>query len=175
MGQIRKSQPVKLIAGFIFKDDLMLKKAIAALEKQFGKVDFRSPVLPFNHTDYYENEFGSNLKRAFVAFKSLISPDSLPKIKIISNKIERKNLSGLNRVINIDPGYVDLAKLVLASTKDFTHRINVGKDIYAEVTLFYEHKSFRPRDWTYPDYRSQEYIAIFNEIRDIYAGQLKDK
>lgn len=193
MGKIKRYQPVnpalsttkryyiarkggvKLIIGFIYKEDDIFNRAKAILEKQFGKIDFISPALPFRHTDYYEREFGRDLKRRFVSFKKLISPQNLFQIKIITNKFEKKLSDGAFRLINIDPGYLDLAKVILASTKDYKHRIYLNKGIYAEVTLFYQDKTFKPWQWTYPDYKTQEYIAIFNQIRQIYVEQIKDK
>jgi len=163
----------KLIIGFIFKEENAPDKARPILEKAFGKIDFESQNLAFNHTAYYEKEFGKDLNRRFISFKKLISPSDLPEIKIHTNRVEKKLSSGSSRSINIDPGYLDLAKLILASTKDYKHRIYLNRGIYAEVTLFYENKSYRPWEWTYPDYKSGEYIAIFNCIRDIYARQIK--
>jgi hypothetical protein len=175
MGQIKKHLPVKLISGIISKKEDTLKKAKAILERKFGKIDFQSQTLPFNHTDYYEKEFGKNLKREFVSFKKLVAPADLAKIKIITNKIERSLSEGLNRTVNIDPGYLNLSKLILASTKDYKHRIYLNKGVFLEVTLFYQDKTFRAWDWTYPDYKTNDYIAIFNRIREIYAQQIKDK
>lgn len=175
MGIIKKHQPVKLIVGFIFKEEGTLNKAKNILEKRFGRIDFESESLPFVHTDYYQTEFGTDLKRKFISFKILILPQDLPKIKIIVNKIEKKLATGPSRSINIDPGYLNLSKLILATTKDYKHRIYLNNGIYAEVTLFYQDKSFRSWDWTYPDYRTGEYIGIFNKIRQIYAEQIKDK
>jgi hypothetical protein len=173
MGEIRSHKPVKLIIGFIFKEESALDKVKPILQTRFGKIDFESQTLPFNHTNYYEKEFGKDLKRRFISFNKLIIPSDLPEIKIYTNRIERKLSKGSSRLINIDPGYLDLAKLVLASTKDYKHRIYLNQGIYAEVTLYYENKSYRPWEWTYPDYKSDAYIAIFNQIRDIYAGQIK--
>jgi len=175
LGRIRKHPPVKLITGFIFKRERAFQKARAILESSFGKTDFQSCLLPFNHTDYYQQEMGEDLKRAFVSFKKLIHPVTLPKIKITTNRIERSLSTGLKRAVNIDPGYLDLSKLVLASTKDYGHRLYADKGIFLEVTLFYQDKTFKPRDWTYPDYRSQEYIGIFNQIREIYVRQIELK
>lgn len=168
-------RPVKLIIGFIFKEEIAFSKAKFILEKRFGKTDFESQALTFKHTTYYEEEFGKDLKRRFIAFNKLINPCGLPGIKIYTNRVEKKLSSASSRSINIDPGYLDLSKLILASTKDYRHRIYLNKGIYSEVTLFYENKSYRPWEWTYPDYKSDEYIAIFNRIRDIYAGQIKNK
>lgn len=174
MGRPIRRKPVKLVAGFIFKDEDSLKRALRALEGRFGKADFQSPVFAFAHTDYYEKEFGPNLKKKFIAFGKLIDPQALSKIKIQTNKIERGLSKGGCRTINIDPGYLDLSKLVLASTKDYKHRVYLRDGIFAEVTLYYEDKTFKFWDWTYPDFRSNEYILIFNQIRNIYGQQIKN-
>ncbi|MFH0826756.1 MAG: DUF4416 family protein [Candidatus Omnitrophota bacterium] len=174
MGKTTKHPPVKLIVGFIFKNSPTLKDALAALEKRFGKIDFESKPLRFAHTDYYEKEMGRGLMRIFVSFKNLILPSDLARVKICTNRIEGKFLSGKNRLINIDPGYLELPKLVLATTKDFNHRIYLKEGIFAEVTLYYTHKTFRPWVWTYPDYRTQGYLGIFNKIREIYESQIKN-
>ena len=175
MGKIKKYLPVKLIIGFIFKEEDSFNKAKILLEKYFGKIDFQSQTLPFTHTHYYEKEFGIGLKRIFISFRKLVFANNLPQIKIITNNIERRLSNSGLRLINIDPGYLDLAKLILASTKDYKQRIYLNKGIFAEVTLFYQDKTFRPWEWTYPDYRTSEYIAIFNRIREIYAKQIENK
>jgi len=175
MGRIKRHPPVKLIIGFIFKEESVFQKATVLLKKRFGKIDFESQILPFTHTDYYAREFGKNLKRRFISFEKLVLPEDLPKIKIATNKIEQRLSSGTSRLINIDPGYLDLAKLILASTKDYKHRMYLNRGIYAEVTLFYQEKTFNPWEWTYPDYKTNEYIAIFNHIRGIYAEQVAKK
>ncbi|MDD5692711.1 MAG: DUF4416 family protein [Candidatus Omnitrophica bacterium] len=170
MGKTRKYNPVKLVIGFIYKDEAVFVKAENKLKKRFGAIDLCSPALDFNYTDYYETEMGRGLKRRFVSFRRLIRPEELYRVKLYTNRLECRFLSAGCRPINIDPGYVDMAKLVLASTKDYAHRIYLRKGILAEVTLSYRENSFSPNDWTYPDYRSPEYIAIFNQIRKLYAG-----
>jgi hypothetical protein len=174
MGKTRRPQPVKLIIGFIFKDEKVVERAKLLLKKRFGEIDFESETLAFKHTDYYCAEFGKDLKRRFISFKKLILAENLPETKIATNKIEEKlSFKGL-RLINIDPGYLDLAKLILASTKDYKHRIYLNQGIFAEVTLFYQGGTFRFWEWTYPDYQTNAYIAIFNQIRGIYAIQIKN-
>jgi len=175
MGKTTKHNRVKLIGGFIFKEERLLNKVRGLLEAKFGDIDFESKALDFKYTDYYKKELGTDLKKVFVSFKRLIEPQSLPQIKILTNKIEKKFSIGLTRQINIDPGYLELSKLVLATTKDFKHRIFLDNGIYAEVTLYYGNKSFRPWEWTYPDYKSNEYIEIFNQIREIYYQQASEK
>lgn len=165
---------MKLIIGFIFKNEKVVEKAEILLKKRFGEIDFESETLAFKHTDYYEHEFGKDLKRRFISFNKLISPENLPQIKIATNRIEKRLSSVGSRLINIDPGYLDLAKLILASTKDYKHRIYLSQGIFAEVTLFYQGGTFRSWEWTYPDYQTDEYIAIFNQIRGVYAAQIKN-
>jgi len=172
MGKIKKRLPVKLITGLIFKKNTAVRKAKSILSRHFGRIDFESPVLPFKHTDYYQKEFGASLKRQFLSFQKLIDPAALSKVKVLTNKIEIKLSAGKKRLINIDPGYLDLAKLVLATTKDYSHRIYLDAGIYAEVTLFFEDKKFKPYSWTYPDYRTDEYAEIFHKIRNIYLCAL---
>ena len=169
------SNGVKLVIGFIFREEGILDKAKNILRKEFGKIDYESQALAFIHTDYYETELGKNLKRKFISFQNLIQPQNLPKIKITTNTIEKKISRNGMRSINIDPGYLDMAKLILASTKDYKHRIYLNKGIYAEITLFYQNKSFTGWVWTYPDYKSADYIRIFNQIREIYVEQIKNK
>lgn len=175
MGLAKIHAPVKLIIGFIFKEEDIFNKAKTATQNRFGRIDSESGCLVFNHTDYYEKEFGKNLRRVFVSFQKLIRPQDLSKVKTATNRIEKKFSRDGRRLINIDPGYLDLAKLTLASTKDYKHRVYLNKGIYAEITLFYQNKTFQPWEWTYPDYKTQDYIKIFNRIREIYGKQIDDK
>ena len=173
MGATKKTLPVKLVIAFIFKDAGPLKKAKLHLRKQFGEIDFESEILPFTYTAYYKSEFGKNLVRQFIGFRTLIFPQHLVKIKILSSAIEEKLAHKGRRKVNIDPGYVSLSKFVLASTKDYTHRLYLGRGIFGEITLIFQGKTFRPWDWTYPDYRSSPYISILNHLRELYRKQLQ--
>jgi len=149
-----------------------LRSAKILLCKKFSPIDFESEILNFDFTDYYCKEMGGGLKRQFVSFKKPIDAAKLSEIKIFTNKMEEKLRQNFSRTINIDPGYLDMSKLILATTKDYNHRIYIGRGIFAEVTLYYRGKSFLPWEWTYPDYKSQRYIDIFNKIREIYAAQI---
>lgn len=175
MGIVKKPDKVKLIVGMISNNIQLFTKAVGELEKTFGDIDFRSQVLDFDKTTYYQPEMGKNLKRQFLGFDRCIFPDELPAIKIFTNSLEfTLSGNGEQRLINLDPGYVNLGKLVLATTKDHQHRLYLGKGIYGEVTLRYRNKTFAPWKWTYPDYATEEYIRIFLQIRQIYHGQLKN-
>jgi hypothetical protein len=166
---VKNNFKVKLVIGFIYKDEAVFIKAKDWLKKKFGKIDFESAGIDFNCTDHYELEMGKGLKRKFISFSKLISIADLYRVKLYANRLETKFLTAKRRQINIDPGYLDLAKLVLATTKDYAHRIFLRKGIFAEVTLSFRGSSFSANEWTYPDYCSKEYIDIFNQIRKLYA------
>lgn len=172
MGTINQYPRVKLIIGFIFNKQVYFVASKGILEKKFGRIDFESKAHPFIHTNYYQKELGDNLQRVFVSFKPLIKPENLPKIKIFTNRLEQKLSKENKRQINIDPGYLSLSKLILATTKDHKHRIYLSNNIIGEVTLFYQKGSFNTWDWTYPDYKTDAYIQIFNQIRKIYVQQI---
>jgi hypothetical protein len=175
MGEIKKHPPVKLIMGMIAADANLFSSVEAPLSQKFGPVDFRSDAMPFDYTDYYSKEMGAHLMRKFLSFEKLIQPEEIVEIKYFTNDLEKEFLyPGTDRrQINLDPGYVSAAKLVLASTKDHIHRTYLRNGIYSEITLRMEKKTFRPWQWTYPDYGSEEYIEIFNEIRRMYMEQLR--
>ncbi len=163
---------VKLIVSIFFKEPVQFLKAKRALERIFGYIDFESSTLDFVHTDYYYEEFGKNLKRKILSFEKLINLKNVYNVKLKTNALERKFSKLGKRTVNIDPGYIDLSKLVLFSTKDYSHRIYLDKGIFAEVTLFYKDKVFNGWPWTYPDYGSKIYIDIFNSLRQTYKDQL---
>ncbi|MFH1062987.1 MAG: DUF4416 family protein [Candidatus Omnitrophota bacterium] len=166
MGQIAKPEQAKLIIGLIAKQEF-LDIAGLRLAKTFGKIDYTSEILEFDSTRYYAREMGIGLKRQFLSFSGLIKPEALASIKLKTNKIEEKFFSCQGkRYVNIDPGYLSVSKLVLATTKDHQHRIYLDKGIFAEVTLRYRGKTFCPWAWTYADYCKVEYINIFNFIRN---------
>lgn len=159
---------VKLISSVFSSNTLIIDKVACILGKIFGGIDFRSPVLDFTHTEYYGPEMGYGLKRIFLGFKRPLRPEIAYKAKIRTNAIEKKFSKGGRRLVNIDPGYIDASKLVLFSTKDYTHRIPMPRRIFAEVTLFYKDKRYNPWPWTYPDYASEEYIKIFESMRNLH-------
>ncbi|MBN1661019.1 MAG: DUF4416 family protein [Anaerolineae bacterium] len=173
MGTAKQVQPAKLVISLLAADVALLDRVREALERLYGPVDLMSDLLPFDHTTYYEAEFGTGLQRQIVTFERLIDPARLPEIKLQTNEIEWSLAKGDRRVVNIDPGYVSLGKLVLATTKDHAHRIYLGQGIYGEGTLTYQRGRFRPWPWTYPDYGSDEYCALVGQIRERYKEQLK--
>src|SRR4030067_3300041 len=178
-------KPVKLFIGMLSQEISLFEKLKGDIEGIFGPIDLESPIWEWNHTDYYSKEMGSVLKRQFIFFRKLINPGVISEIKLKTNELEKQYLypstSPLSkggqrgvgrRRINIDPGYLDSAKIVLVSTKDFSHRIYLGNGIYGEVTLMYSGKNYQILPFTYPDFRTSEYLDIFRQVREIYKGQV---
>jgi hypothetical protein len=174
MGTVREPQPVKLIASLLTGDPGLLAEVKEALAAAFGPIDFESELLPFDHTDYYAPEFGPGLQRQVVTFTGMVDPGDLPAIKRKTNKMELSDAPGGSRRVNIDPGYVSLGKMVLASTKNHAHRLYLGEGIYGEGTLTFQRGRFRAWPWTYPDYASDAYCALFDQIRERYKAQLRE-
>ncbi len=174
MGKISEPEPVNLVIGMLSGIPDTFETVETELEKQYGPIDIKSDLIQFTRTKYYQAEMGSNIMRKFIGFKELIDPVTLASIKIVSNELETQissnNRYNLERVINIDPGYLCKSRIILASTKDFSHRIYLRDGIFAEVTLMYSSKerSYKHLQWTFPDYRTDEYISFFNRVRELY-------
>ncbi len=174
MGTIKHPKPVKLVLPMLSADVTLFREIEPELAARWGPLDYRSPPLPFGYTDYYAHELGAPISRIFVAFERLIDPARLAEIKCATNALEQTWAVDGRRRINLDPGYLTQAKLVLATTKDQAHRIYVGQGIYAEVTLSYRDGAWLALPWTYPDYRSAEYLRILNELHRIYVARLRE-
>jgi hypothetical protein len=173
MSRPRSTEPVKLVASFLSVRDERIAEAIRGLAEICGDPDFIGPCRPFAYTDYYEEELGSSLARRFASFERLIAPDSLPDLKLRSNELEDRFAEGGKRTVNIDPGYLSLAHLILATCKGYTHRPYLRDGVYADLTLLYQDRRFQPLPWTYPDYASEEARNMFRTLRERYVLQLK--
>ena len=173
MGKAVTPKPVKAFAGILTSRLDILPRIFKAMEEKLGPVDYSSELIDFNFTRYYEKELGSGLKRQFLSFKNLISPDKLADIKVFTNELEQKWSEEGKRLLNIDPGYLNDSRVVLASTKDFSHRIYLAHGIYAEITLLFHNKKFEFLPWTYPDFRDPAHQQIFQVLRLKYLEQFK--
>jgi len=171
----REPDPVKLFVSVIAADRGRMAKAIGELAGRFGEPDFVSEVLPFDDTDYYTAEMGTGLIRRFVTFDRLIRPEELPAVKLCTNALEERLAESGARRVNIDPGYVARQHLILATGKGYSHRPYLGRGIYADLTLEYRKETFRPLEWTYPDYRAERTIGMLNALRRRYVIQLKQE
>ena len=163
-----KNELVKPVASVFTGEEGLFSEVESVLAKRLGKPDYTSPVLDFNQTAYYAKEMGTGLVRRIYSFPKLIQPNELASLKRWTIGIEDQFRVNGKRRVNIDPGYLSLAKLVLATTKDNIHRICIGEGIYAEVTLFFQKGRFHSWPWTYPDYASEKYRDIFKAIREIF-------
>ncbi len=172
MGKIGKHAPVKLFAGVTCEPSISSQNLLEKLESLFGKIDHQSPEFAFDRfTDYYQDEMGTNLLKRFVSFSELIDPADLPACKLKSNRLENAFSRNNSRTVNIDPGYICDSKLVLATTKNYSHRLYLDSGIFGDLHLMYKNKTFRAQPWTYPDYQRNESIGFFNEVRRIYRQQ----
>ncbi len=175
MAEIKPFSRVKLICGIIASQETFFKMAEERLVQLYGSVDITSPLFIFNFTDYYEKQMGKNLKRKFLSFARLISPEKLGEIKLRTNGLEeeiREELKEHRRIVNLDPGYLTQAALIMATAKDFAHRIPVQQGIYAHLELLFGKKDAKTLDWTYPDFRTEEYQKFFMEVRQVYLSQV---
>ncbi len=161
----------KLIIGLLSADQGLFRIVKEQLEKIYGSIDYESDIFDFGHTNYYREELGEGLKRIFYSFKRMVDLDNIYKTKLRTGQVEKRFLNNGKRAVNIDPGYLNLSRLVLFSTKDYTHRIYLNEGIYGETTLFYKDDTFNPWPWTYPDYKTEAYIKFFNSIRAIYKEE----
>ncbi len=169
MGQVLLPPKAILFSGILYRTGMDEDDISARLEKDFGKILLKSTLFRFTETDYYSREMGPELARRWVAFNHLIDMDEIAGMKLLSNSIELQYSSQEGkRSLNIDPGYLNEGKVVLATTKNNQHRIYIKDGIYAEVTLRYRGGRYNPWEWTFRDYRGEEAALFFFELRKIY-------
>lgn len=169
----REPKPAKLVIGFFLKKKQLLEGIAQALSMLFGSIDIISSWMPFDYTSYYEREMGAPLFRRIFAFEKLIQQSALAQIKIKTNRIEQQYSRDGKRRVNIDPGYLVHERFVLASGKNYSHRIYLSEGIYADLTLIYHQGSFRKLPWTYPDYADRPMQKALERIRHKYVLDIK--
>ncbi len=135
-------------------------------------MDFLSMPGAFAYTTYYDNEMGSGIRRQTASFLNLVAQGSLPDIKLRTNEIETNLLRDGKRQVNIDPGLLSAERFVLATGKNFTHRVYLRDGIFADLTLVYQKGAYRPLPWTYPDYREPEFLHYLEVLRKKLRFQL---
>ena len=173
MGVEREFKKVKLFSGVIYSSSQVYEETKKKLEDIFSAVDLESGEFNFDFTTYYNQEMGSPLYRRFISFKKLISPDQLPAIKIHTNKIETETSINGNRVVNLDPGYLSDANVIIATTKNFYHRVPLSKGIYAHMEYVIKKKKLVPLEWTYPDFKTPQYVEFFTRLIPIYKENIR--
>ena len=178
MWDVQDILPVKLIVGILASDEVSLAAAHMPLIETYGPADLISEIYPFDMTEYYVDEAGPNMLRQFLAFEHLIDPGHLATIKHQTNRMEQVLAKQLNtpypRPVNLDPGFIEPSKLVLASTKNFAHRIYIGDHMYAEVTMTYNRGKWESFPFTFPDYKSGRYNEFLSRVRQCVVTQQRE-
>jgi hypothetical protein len=168
MGRITVPTRALLFAGILHAPDIDISNLTAELEECFGSILLMSEPMPFRETDYYESEMGKDLTRMWLGFDCLIERERLVDIKHECNSMESLRYSSSHkRKVNLDPGYITLGKVVLASTKNNQHRLYLGRGIFGEVTLRYRKKRYEPWEWTFADYKTETAVSFFIQLRKI--------
>jgi hypothetical protein len=178
MGQPAPHPPALLLLAAFSRHDAALDWARQRAVDAWGPVALESPAFDFVQADYYTAAMGPGLKKVFWLFDEPLDVETLPDVKLATNdwEAEYADASGHDepRPLNLDPGYLTLGKLVLASTKGFAHRIYLGRGIYAEITLFYRHGRWESHEWTFGDYRREDYHRFFSQSRDLLHRRCKE-
>ena len=172
VGTIHHHPPVLFILAAFSRHPAALQWTVENAGHAWGPIALASEEFEFTETNYYERTMGTELFKQFLAFERLIDPAVIVQRKQQTNQWEQTysqiGESLERRPLNLDPGYMSDAKLVLASTKDHAHRIYLSEGIFAEVTLHYSVRRWQPREWTYPDYQRADYHAFFDRCREYY-------
>ena len=165
--------PVKLFCGVLYSDEQLLNDSRLLLVEKYGEIDYQGDQFNFEISEYYRTEMGWPIYRRFWAFETLINPNEIARVKIECNEIEDRLAVAGNRKVNLDPGYLDYDKIVLASAKYNGQKIYLDYGIYADLTLRYEKGEYYPYPWSFPDFKEGQYNQTFLRIREIYKVQLK--
>jgi hypothetical protein len=178
MGDIREHSRVLLIVAAFSRHGESLDWARDRVISEWGKLALESDRFAFDFTSFYEREMGTALEKCFFACEQLLDPGELPAIKRVTNQWEEEHAHSADhleaRPLNLDPGYISEAKLVLASTKDRDHRIYLSQGIFAEGTLYFYKGQWATRPWTYPDYQSAEYKEFFTRCREYLRLRIRE-
>jgi hypothetical protein len=173
MGTAANPLPVKLFVAAMFDAKVDQNEVSGVLTERFGPIDVSFGPVTFGFTDYYKDEMGDDLKKMYLTFETLIGREALAGIKVFTNEVETRYASNGRRRLNLDPGYLAGDKLVLASTKDFYHRLYLSQGIYAEVTLHYRKGCYRYFSWTYPDYKEPAFLEFLEKARAKYMKEVR--
>jgi hypothetical protein len=173
MGTIKTPSPVQFFASIIFNDSGILSHVMEELSRAIGPIEETTDQMAFSQSDYYAPEMGDRLMRCFVLFQPLTPREQLVEIKRVTNGIEERHGREGRRQVNIDPGYIALEHVVLATTKGYSHRVYLGRGIFADLTLMYENGTYRSLPWTYPDYAGDAITPLMNRWREHYKRMLR--
>ena len=173
MADTSTPEPVKYFVALLWADATALPDAYARLTERFGGIDYEGPDRAFDLTNYYESEMGANLLRRLIAFETLRSPEELVDAKLACNAIEVALSNPQGRRVNLDIGYLDHNKIVLASAKAAGQKIFLGGGVYADLIARFSQGLYQPFAWTFPDFKDGRYDAELAELRALYLRQRK--
>jgi hypothetical protein len=173
MSRLGRREEAILFVGSLFSSDDVFSAAERDLREMFGTVLFKSPAIRWNYSEYYDSELGLPLLRNFLFFETIVDPTCLVEAKLAVMEVERKFSVKDRRQINLDPGYLTLAKAVLASKKNYSHRLNLGRGVFAELELFFRGGRFNPMPYTYADYRDKRFLGFFATARELFKKSLE--
>ena len=168
-----KPDAAKLVIGVFTNSSSLFAPIAEKITEKYGSADIISEWMPFDYTTYYEPEMGRGLMRRMISFDRLIEQDDLVDIKLFTNSIEKEFATDGNRMVNIDPGYLLMSRFILATGKDFTHRVYLKQGIYADLTLIFKKGTFQTLPWTYPDYADSIMFLFLKGVRNKYINDIK--
>jgi hypothetical protein len=166
-------EPVKVFVAILWQDEDALDQAKRNLSNEWGRIDYEGPDHPFDTTHFYDEEMGTGLHRRIVSHEDVVSPDFLPSAKHRCNHIEDELKGTKGRRVNLDVGYLDHNKIVLASMKAAGQKIYLTDGVYADLTARFGQGRYQPFEWTFPDLRDGRYDEEWARIREIYKRQRK--
>jgi len=175
MGTVHEFEKEKLIIGIIYSDDKKFEEAKAALVERFGEIDDECEKFSFSEdfSTYYDDELGGEGKRIIYSFKEHVDASLQAEIKEFTNELELRLADDGKRRVNIDPGFLNHGRLMLATTKAVGFRIPLKRGIYTELTLFYARGEFHSLPWTYMDYKSELVQKFLLRVRKRYLAERK--
>lgn len=165
---------VKYIVAVLYQDDGTFNQVLDLLAEEFSNIDYVGQSFPFTDSDYYEAEMGTQLKRKVISFEKLESPGNLVSAKQTTRKIEERLSVNLGRTVNLDIGYLDMFKVILASYKGRSNKVYMSDNIWSDFVLYFEKGAYQSFVWSFPDFKSGKYNADLMEIRTLYKKQLKE-
>jgi len=173
MSARRDFNEVKFFCGLIYRKDQAAEKAIAMLEEAIAPVDGSTAAIPFTMTDYYRDEMGEPLSRRFVSFSGLLDPQKLPGIKVAAMGMEEKLAEVEKRTVNLDPGYLSEANVIIATAKNHYHRVPLASGVYAHMEYVWKDGRLQFLPWTYPDFKTAAYLEFFGHLRERFRQEQK--
>lgn len=173
MGEIFDFEKEKLIIGVIYHEKDTLDKAMKILTEEFGEIEAMSEEFSFSKefSTYYDDEIGGEGHRRIYSFKETVDPTRQAEIKTRTNEIEARFSVDGRRKINLDPGFINHGRLLLATTKETGFRIPLKDGIYTELTLFWARGGWQKLPWTYRDYQSETVQSFITEVRRSYLAE----